>query len=224
VRLRVATYNAQMFRGSVEAAVRALEPERPELLLVQECGSRRRLRRFAAAMGLEVVSSHRPFNRVRNAILYPTEWRLAGFEAHDLTREGRMLRRGFIVADLRRRRLRLAAVSAHLGLGARERIRHARELTDYLGGVHGALVVGLDLNEGPEGDAARWIAGRLYDAWPIGGGGGGATFPARSPTVRIDYVFMGDGVEVSRAWVAEGPVASDHLPVLADVVVAEGRA
>jgi endonuclease/exonuclease/phosphatase family metal-dependent hydrolase len=116
--------------------------------------------------------------------------------------------------------LPLTAVSAHLGLSSREREGHARELTDWLGGVEGPVVVGLDLNEGPESGAARWLAGRLYDAFAHAGRGSGETFPARIPTARIDYLFTSEAVRPLRAWVSTTPdvvTASDHRPVIADV-------
>lgn len=221
-RIVVGSYNALSFRSGVDAAVEALGDLAPDLLLVQECGPRRRVRRFAAALGLAVASSHRPFNRVRNAVLYPASWRLLQMDVRDLRREGRTLRRGLVAAHLRYAPgERLVAVAAHLGLSARERRLHARELTDLLAAVDGALVLGVDLNEEPEGEAARWVAGRLYDAWPAGGEGSGVTFPARAPASRIDYLFVGPGVRVDAAWVrpAADPPPSDHLPVLAEVML-----
>jgi endonuclease/exonuclease/phosphatase family metal-dependent hydrolase len=120
--------------------------------------------------------------------------------------------------------VRLAAVSAHLGLAPRERERHAREVTDWLRSSPGHLVVGGDLNEGPDGAASRWIAGRLFDAFASAGAGPAATFPAVSPTARIDYLFVSEGVHVIRAWVADPPAggpASDHRPIMADLEVPE---
>lgn len=134
------------------------------------------------------------------------------------------MERGFVVAHVRRAGVRVSAVSAHLGLSSRERERHARELTDALAGSQGqgALVVGADLNEGPDGPAARWIAGRLYDAFLAAPEGPGETFPAAAPTARIDFLFVNERVQVDRAWVigsALARMASDHRPVLADVEI-----
>ena len=222
--LHVATFNARSFRAGVDVAARAVSPAKPHLLLIQECGSRRRVRRFARKLGLEVVSSHRLFHRVRNAILYQRDWRLAAFEAHDLSREGRMLRRGLIAADLRRPGVRVTAVSAHLGLSGPERKRHAQELTDYLAAAQGPVVLGLDLNEETDGPASKWIQDRLFDAWRVAGEGGGETFPAKDPSTRIDFLFVTEGVRVDRVWVVGGPeaaTASDHRAVLAEIRLPE---
>jgi len=116
--------------------------------------------------------------------------------------------------------MRLTAVSAHLGLGRREREQHARELTDYLAGIDGPVVLGMDLNEGPEGAAARWISERLFDTFDQVGEGDGASFPAPSPTARIDYVYVTGHFAMVGAWVPGGAVAataSDHRPVVAEL-------
>lgn len=222
MRVRVGTYNVQSFRAGLEGVVEAIGPEQPDVLLLQECGPRRTLRRFAAAMEMEVESSHHRFGRVRNAVLYRTPWRRGEVEIGTFTREGRTLPRGFIVVHLRRTGERLAAVSAHLGLVPREREQHARELTDLVAGIDGPVVVGADLNEGAESPAARWIGERLYDGFLRPDGRSELTFPARVPTVRIDYVFVSEAIRPIRSWVPAGPavgLASDHRPVLADLEV-----
>jgi len=222
VRVRAACWNVQSFRAGVDAVARAIAPAAPDLLLIQECGSRRALGRFAHALGMEAVSSHRLFHRVRNAVLFRPPWRAQGVEVADLSREGATSPRGFIVAHLRRSGVRLAAVSAHLGLSDRERRRHARELTDALGAIRDPMILGADLNEGPDGAAARWVSARLFDAFAVAPDGPGETFPAREPRDRIDFLFVTDQVTVARAWVLSSTMAgmaSDHRPVLADVEV-----
>ena len=64
MRLRVASWNVQSFRGGVDAAVRVLQPLAVDLALLQECGPKRGLARFARGMGMEFVSSHRLLGRV----------------------------------------------------------------------------------------------------------------------------------------------------------------
>ncbi len=225
MRLRVVGFNARSFRAGIDQAAAAMGDDLPDVVLVQECGSRFAVRRFARSLGLEAVSSHRVFRRVRNAVLFHGAWRLVGVDVQSLSTEGRTRPRGFIAAHLRRGPVRVAAVSAHLGLAPRERDRHARELTDWLRSCPGHLVLGADLNEGPEGGAVRWIAERLFDAFAVSGQGPAATFPAASPTARIDYLFVSEGVRVLRSWVADPPSggpASDHRPVMADIEVQEG--
>jgi len=223
VRLVIVTYNVQSFRAGVDRAVQALGGS-PDLVMLQECGSRRTLRRFAGALEMDMVSSHRPFMGVRNAVLFRAPWRLAEWQFHALPREGRTLRRGFVVASLRGRGARLTAVSAHLGLAPVERAHHVRDVTDSLAAIDGPLILGVDLNEGPDGPATRWIGERLFDAAAIAGEGSRDTFPARGPTVRIDFLFVNQGVSVARSWVPTTQAAveaSDHRPVLAEVEIEE---
>jgi endonuclease/exonuclease/phosphatase family metal-dependent hydrolase len=220
VRLRVATYNVQSFRGGVESAAGILAADQPDVVLLQECGPKRAVRRLARSLEMDAESSHRLFSRVRNAVLSRPPWRAHGVDIGSFTREGRTLPRGFIAVHLRRLGMPLTAVSAHLGLSSREREAHARELTDWLAGVEGPVVVGIDLNEGPESAAAKWLAERLFDAFGHAGKGPGDSFPARLPTSRIDYVFVSGDIRPMRAWVSTAPdvvTASDHRPVIAEV-------
>jgi endonuclease/exonuclease/phosphatase family metal-dependent hydrolase len=221
--VRVVDYNVRSFRSGVDRAVEAIGP-RPDFVLVQECGPRRAVRAFARTLGLENVSSHRLFRRVRNAVLYPPHWRVTAVEVADFERRGRTAPRGFVAVQLRYQSDVMTLVSTHLGLAPREREQHARELTDWMAGRHGPLVVGADLNEGPDEPAARWIGQRLYDGFTIAGRGGGLTFPARLPTARIDYVFVGQGVRVLGCWVEGSEAAadvSDHRPVVAELEIGE---
>jgi endonuclease/exonuclease/phosphatase family metal-dependent hydrolase len=224
VRLVVASYNVQSFRAGVGRAVEVLGAERPDLVMVQEAGPRRTLRRFARMMEMDFVSSHRLFSRVQNAVLFRSPWRLASVDVHDLPPQGRTHPRGFVVAHLRARGAPLTAVAAHLGLVDGERGLHARELTDHLAGIHGPLILGADVNEGPDGPATRWIAERFFDGGAHKGTGPRETFPARGPTIRIDYLFVNEAVSVIRSWVpssAAATEASDHRPVLAEMDVSE---
>jgi endonuclease/exonuclease/phosphatase family metal-dependent hydrolase len=220
MRLVAATYNVQSFRAGVDRAVEVLAPEGPDLIFIQESGPRRTLRRFAGAMEMEFVSSHRLFTRVQNAVLFRAPWRVSGVDVQDLPPQGRTHPRGFVVARLRAQGTRLTAVAAHLGLVPVERFHHARLVADHLAGVDGALMLGVDVNEGPEGPTARWLSERLFDAAVQPGGDARPTFPASGPTVRIDYLFVNQLAPIIRAWVPSAAAvleASDHRPVLAEV-------
>jgi endonuclease/exonuclease/phosphatase family metal-dependent hydrolase len=224
MRVRAIVWNVHGFRSGVGAVARVIAKERPELVLLQEARSRRRVRRLAKRLRMEWVSSHRMFNRVRNAVLYSREWRLVSVKVQDFPKLGRTIRRGFIAAELRRLGAPLTAVASHLGLAPRERVHHARLLTDYLAGVKGPLIVGVDVNEGPEGTASRWISERLFDTFATAGNGDGLTFPAKTPSARIDYLFARDVPQVTASWVSSTPnvrTASDHLPVVADLEIPE---
>ena len=218
--MRVGVHNVHGLRAGVDRVAPALASLDADILLLQECGSARRLRRLADALGMGAASSHRPFGRVRNAVLFGPSWRLVGTEPFGLSRVARSTPRGALAASLRRTGLVVVAVAAHLGLSPAERVRHARELTDAYAGSHAPLLLGADLNEGPDGPAFRWIAERLFDAFAVAGEGPGDTFPADAPRARIDALFVSDRVRVIGARVGSAPGlsgASDHLPVVVDL-------
>jgi endonuclease/exonuclease/phosphatase family metal-dependent hydrolase len=222
VRLRVATYNVRGFRDGVGDVVDVVDRSAPDLLLVQESGPRRTLRSFAAAVGMEPAADPwSPFHRrVKNAVFARPPWRVIQARLHRFAGSARFYPRGALVVQAGRAGRRLWVVSLHLGLAPAERNAHVRELTDVCAGLAGApIVLGGDLNATPDQRAPGWLADRYWDAWVAAGEGEGATFPAREPTARIDYVFASAGLSVESASVGKAPDASDHLPVIVDLAI-----
>src|SRR6266508_3015227 len=221
------SYNVGSFRAGVDAVRGALEETEPDLVLLQDCGTRRHLLELAAGLRMESHSSHRAFHAYRNAVLYRPQWRLSVGQVRRLPSGGGSTQRGFVVAFLRRRGLRVAAISARLGAAAGEREVHARQLTDFEAGLGLPAVLGVDMNEAPDGAATRWIAARMFDAFAAAADADGDTFPVSAPSVRMDHLFVTEGVLVMRAWCGSGSVverASDHRPVFADAdVESEGE-
>ncbi|WP_405084546.1 endonuclease/exonuclease/phosphatase family protein [Microbispora sp. NBC_01389] len=163
--------------------------------------------------------------------------------------EGRRLRwftglerRAVAVAVVEKGRDRYAVCSAHLDLLAGARLSHAAEIVPILEGAArefgAAPVLAGDLNEPPGAPVWRLLGARYADCFAAApeaggsrtadgmaesGGGGGATFPARDPRVRIDAIFAGPGLMVLSCGGADVPpgdlaAASDHRPVVAEVV------
>jgi endonuclease/exonuclease/phosphatase family metal-dependent hydrolase len=119
----------------------------------------------------------------------------------------------------------VTVASVHLSLLPEERRAHARAVVSALRGLGPApYVVAGDLNEPPDGPAWGEFGELVGDAAPTGA----PTFPARSPRQRIDAVLVSAGVEIEAVRVP-GPddqvdpvdlaLASDHLPVVADLLV-----
>ncbi|MFJ7413013.1 endonuclease/exonuclease/phosphatase family protein [Streptomyces sp. NPDC098077] len=78
-----------------------------------------------------------------------------------------------------------------------------------------------DLNAEPAAPELAPLWRELADADP-----GAPTFPAQDPVKRIDFVAVskggpGSGIRVRKAWVPD-TVASDHRPVVADLLVRRG--
>lgn len=220
----MAVYNVWGFRRGPEQAASVLAEWEPDVVFVHECGSRLRLRRFARSLQMRAVSTRLfPLVRqIRNAVLVRPPWRVVQYRLHRFDRSERFYPRGALVAVIGRAGYRVAALSVHLGLTPAERVRHAKELVDLAQSMSEPVVIGADLNDGPESKSASWMADRLWDAWPKAGEGSGETFPAPDPTARIDYLFVTEHFTVDRAMVVAGPQAretSDHLPVLADLTL-----
>ncbi len=225
MRLRVLVYNVSGFRRGVGRVAAVVDEHAPDLVLLNECGSRWRLRRFAETVGMQAASGRlvpRMARLVRNAVLVRPPWRLVSAELRRFDGTGRAYPRGAMVARLGRAGFRMHAASIHLGLSVPERRGHAEEVTDLATSLGDPVLVGGDLNDTPDGPAAGWIGDRLWDVWARGGEGAGATFPSAEATARIDYLFASEHFGIERAVVLDGPEergASDHLPLLADLSV-----
>src|SRR5436309_12412838 len=224
MQIRVLVYNLRGFRAGPKVVAEAVAEHRPDIALVQECASRRRLRRFARGLEMQAVSTRLfPLVRqVRNAILVRPPWRVVSFRLHRFERSQRFHPRGALIAVVGRAGYRVAAPSIHLGLAPAERIRHAHVLAHLALGMAEPVLIGGDVNEGPDGKAASWLAARFWDAWATAGEGRGETFPSGDPTARIDYLFTSAQFRIERATVVDTPqtrAASDHLPLLADLAL-----
>jgi endonuclease/exonuclease/phosphatase family metal-dependent hydrolase len=78
-----------------------------------------------------------------------------------------------------------------------------------------------DFNAPPRAGELAPLWEHLVDAWPVAGSGEGLTFPTTAPTKRIDYITVSPGVTPAGVAVPHTN-ASDHLPVVADLVVRRG--
>jgi len=228
VRLRVVVHNVRGFRDGLDRAVRLIDHFRPDLVLLNETGSRSRLRRFANAADLVVARDPwSPFGRrVKNAVLVRPPWRIVSHRLQRFADVHRALYpRGALIAQVGRAGFRMWAISVHLGLHPMERLRSVQQMSDLTRGLAGPVLIGGDFNETPDGRAVGFLAERHWDAWLLGGDVAGETFPAQDPTARIDYLFVSEGIGVDRVIVPTGPdarLASDHLPVIAELTLPEG--
>ncbi len=230
--VRIASYNLHDLKDDVAAATRVVRAIDPDVLLVQEVPrhplSGYRIRRLAAACSLYWSGGHRG----GGGTTVLTSLRV---DALDVAHRALPVRafqrsRGYAVARVRKPGHRpVTAVSIHLGLDADERVRHVRTVLDSLDSADSSnsldslgpgrrLVVGGDLNEGPDGRAWRLVAHRVGAAVT----GPEPTYRSTNPRRRIDAIFgrppltplPGAPVALREADVV---AASDHRPVCADV-------
>jgi endonuclease/exonuclease/phosphatase family metal-dependent hydrolase len=220
------TYNVRGLRAGVPAVERVVRATGPEILLLQESGSRRALRTLASTLGMGVAADPVSFprRRVKNAVLVRPPWELLGARLHRFEGSARFYPRGALIADLRNGPIELRCASVHLGLRPAERMRHVRELAQLLPQPGTPSLIGGDFNEFPDARPISFLGERFDDAWTERGAGAGAgeTFPATEPAARIDFVFISASLEVPLAVVPGGAdvvAASDHRPVVVDLAL-----
>jgi len=212
--VRVLVWNVHGFRTGVDRVAAVAAELAPDIALITECSTARRVRRFAGALGMSEHHGGLPplLRRARNAVLVREPLEVENLEVHLFRGSMRWHPRGVTIARLDGGS---TAAVTHLGLSGEERRRHAAELIGVLGD-DGPTVLGGDRNDLPGRGAALILAERFEDSWR---GEGGETFPAGNPSARIDYLFT-RGIRPERAWVPEGEhpaEASDHLPLVVDL-------
>lgn len=121
-------------------------------------------------------------------------------------------------------------INTHLGLSPYERLVQARCLVSDEWLCHPdcrepVFLVG-DFNAIRRSRAYRLLTSRLRDVQLGGGGRPKPTFPARMPLLRIDHIFCSKSIEVldvQTVRTALARLASDHLPLVADVRLSSNR-
>lgn len=240
--VRVVSYNVRDLLDDRDEVAHVLRTLAPDVVCLQEVPRRwfqiPRVRRLARESALRWIDGGRGSGGTavmvgrRLDVLSHASWRLPVAHRWTRTRGAAQVTVRVPGGDL------LTVASVHLSLQAAERLRHLDEIVGRATVAPGVKVLAGDLNEEPDGpvwdallrSADGLAAGlRLRDAaladplvLPA------PTFPARRPHRRIDAVLVGEGVVVRRARVAgvadrltaEGlAAASDHLPLVADLVV-----
>ncbi|MDM9625623.1 endonuclease/exonuclease/phosphatase family protein [Rhizobium sp. S152] len=117
-------------------------------------------------------------------------------------------------------------LNTHLGLRGTDRARQVAELLgrDWIGSPEfqsaPAIICG-DLNAVPSSPAYKSIARQFRDVQLLSSVRAARTFPSRFPLLRLDHIFVSEGIGVERSQVVTTLLtrrASDHLPLLAEVI------
>lgn len=216
--LRVMSWNVRSLRDDTAVLVGAVRACRPDVLCLQEAPRFARWRSRRAALARDcrlLVAAGQRDAGVGLLVALPVEVRQVADRL--LSPQRGLHRRGVAAASLQVRGSRVLVASAHLGLDAGQRLRHAAEARDWLDALGLPLVLGADVNEVPGGPAWRRLSAGLQDAAAVLNADR-PTFPARAPDRRLDVVLS--GLPVRSCTVPELPglaAASDHLPLLAEV-------
>lgn len=240
-RLRVLTYNVHACKGRdrVRSPLRIAEviaAASPDVVALQELDVRRlrsdrldQAELIARELGMDFHFS--PAMRVMeeefgDAILTALPMRLVRAGALPGIRfPVRLERRGALWTEIRIGATPIQMMTTHLGLVQRERRLQTDVLcgTDWLDhpACNGPTVLAGDFNFLPRSRGYARITSRLRDTHRVAASRrSGRTFPSRYPRFRIDYIFVSTSVAVDRVETVRTPgsqVASDHLPVVADL-------
>jgi endonuclease/exonuclease/phosphatase family metal-dependent hydrolase len=130
-------------------------------------------------------------------------------------------RRGFIRAEVQVEGRLVNFVTTHLDYQYEDgRVFEAEQLLSALKDVKGPLILVGDFNDVPTGGAYQLFRPAFDDAWSSARPADeGFSYPADKPAKRIDYILFGrDSIRTRRAWIVE-TLASDHVPVVADLEI-----
>ncbi|AHG89768.1 Endonuclease/exonuclease/phosphatase [Gemmatirosa kalamazoonensis] len=236
--LRVATYNIEYGGGDLERTAAALRALDVDVAALQEVDVHWAAR--SAFVDQATTLGERLGMRVRFAPIYtlpgadsvPREFGVALLTRYAIVRwRNDSLTRlstqdanaaptrmpGLLDATLDVRGTPVRVLVTHLDYRADPRVRAAQvaELLAVLDESRAPTLLFGDLNAPPDAPELRPLLGRLRDAWPDSAGTG-LTYPADSPTKRIDYVLLSPHFRVRSATVP-AVRASDHRPVVVDL-------
>lgn len=176
---------------------------------------------FGANLDLDPPGPGLPRRQYGNAIL--TRHRIRSTGNALLPRSPGSEQRGLLQVGLKVRGTDVNAYATHLQFDAPvERALQVEAILAELASVDTSVVLLGDLNAEPGSPEVDRLLTRLTDAWVTAGVGDGNTFTSQSPYKRIDYVLSSDGAVARSAAVVDSD-GSDHLPVLATLVLPGGR-
>lgn len=235
--LRAMTYNIHSGFGKngydLQAIGSAIEHERVDLVALQEVdfGLRRtgyvnQAQWLAAQLKMHaIVGGTRRQGRYGNALL--ARWPATFVMNHNLTvwpHPGRAC----LEVHLTTPKGALRCYVTHLGLLPQERMVQVTRLTGEIIAAdegHEPILLMGDFNTVPRSRVSSQLRSRFTDVFAAVGNGRAATFHARLPGVRFDYIYAGSRLTPITSHVAVTPWSaqgSDHLPLVAVLSTASG--
>jgi endonuclease/exonuclease/phosphatase family metal-dependent hydrolase len=238
---RVMTWNIAAGHSDLGSTTRVIRDAAPDILALQEVDVYWHERsRFAdqaseIARALNMEARFAPIYRLPGSGTAPTRefgvailsrFEILEFRNHQLPRLSTQsaatepeLMPGFAEAIVDVGGVRVRVFTTHLDYRADRRVRDLQVAItlEHLKGIPGPMVLMGDLNAPPNATELAPLFRRLHDTWQ-GGSAAGLTYPADAPIRRIDYVLISEGLRTLDVRVP-AVEASDHRPVIADLVV-----
>lgn len=241
--IRIMTYNVHSCVGmdgkiSPERIARVIGRHEPDIVALQELDMGRPRtgavdQPHLIARELAMIYHFHPSvvcdeERYGNAVLsrYPMEMIRAG-RLPGLVKNSKVEPRAAIWTAIDIAGTKINFFNTHLGLSPRERNRQARALLGPEWVAHpdcqGPAILCGDFNALPNSRLCRNIKGVLRDAQgALCNHSPQATWFSHYPFGRIDHIFIGPGIEVTRVEVSRtdlDKIASDHLPLIIDIKI-----
>jgi endonuclease/exonuclease/phosphatase family metal-dependent hydrolase len=240
--LRVMSYNIRSGNGNLDGTAAAIRASAPDIVALQEVdvhwaersnfadqasglGERLGMEvRFARIYHLTAAGDSQPPREFGVALLsrYPiVRWsndslmRLSTQDPNPVPT--RMP--GLLDATIDVHGTLVRVLNTHLDYRSDPRVRAEQvlEMLNYLGASSTPIIVCGDMNAKPDAPELHPLLRRLHDSW-ASATDPGFTYPAENPTERIDYVLVSPDFSV-RAAMIPATLASDHRPVVADLIL-----
>lgn len=171
---------------------------------------------YAANLDLPPVNVGEPRRQYGTAIL--SRYPIKTFRNTLLPKYAGQEQRGLAEATIWLRGKTLRFANTHLtNTNNAERLEQANRVKELLVPAQPIVLVG-DFNAAPSAPEITTLTARWRDTWAEVGVGPGYTVPVQGPSARIDYILHSSKVRAVSARVISSQ-ASDHLPVLAEVVM-----
>jgi endonuclease/exonuclease/phosphatase family metal-dependent hydrolase len=242
--LRAMTYNIQYGNEGIDRVAEVIRAEKPDIVGLQEVDVHWAERsayidqaeRLAKQTGMEVrfariyqfanTDPAKPPREFGVAIL--SRYPILSFANHPISRlstqEENPVPRplpGLLEAmiDVNGTRVRVFNVHLDYRRDPAVRAKQVEEMVGYFGDSDVPTLVFGDMNAKPDAPELQPLLKKFIDTWPYSQSPG-FTIPVRNPTGKIDYVLTSDDFRVVKAWVPQ-VYASDHFPVVVDLVIAQ---
>jgi endonuclease/exonuclease/phosphatase family metal-dependent hydrolase len=242
--LRAASFNIHHGVGTdglldLERIARVIEQEQPDVIGLQEVDRHFGVRSnfvdqatwlaerldlhvvFGANLDLDPLTPGADRRQYGTAIL--SRYRIREWRNTLLPRPASGEQRGLLEAVIKVRGVPVRTFNTHLQHDSQiERLAQIAQIRAIVAESPESVVLVGDLNATPETPEIAAITEDLADAWVEAGEGDGFTYDAETPHARIDYV-LSSGDIVAKAAAVVTSDSSDHLPVVADLVLPGGR-
>lgn len=174
---------------------------------------------YGANIDLDPPAPGRPRSQFGNAVL--SRYPIARWQNTHLFQSPGEEQRGLLHAEVGVPDVPLHVYVTHLDpFSEADRVQQAQQVVQLVGDHCPAVLLG-DFNAHPQTPEVGRLRAALTDTWTAAADGGRlVTNPADAPAARIDYIFTSPRPRA--AWTrlsADDPAASDHLPVVSQLVL-----